>query len=265
MKNREKAEAVVEILTKNGRDAEVLKNPIFKAGKSLTAITLGCGTVRPTVYIENFGKMSVMEIASKLMTYMDSFVPPKFSKEELDMHFESVRKKLIVCYSDKEQGKEIYTFTPDAPLNSLKGYFRIVLGDDGNAVASIRVTKDMFANWSMERGVILSDVLAIALENANKEHVVIMGDKKGCSITVSNKNRVNGINVLSDGAFLERVREEYFNGDNLLLLPVSEDEVLIARRNKTNEIVLPGIKNDDDMDIPFSIYEFSDNGLTVFA
>ena len=140
-----KANMVAKVINNLGVEAEVRK--VFKNGIERFGITLGSGTVRPTLYINTKDTRTIEEIADGMIEQYNSLPENNYSELVTDiMNYESIKEKLIPCVMKaKEEGLVMRKFL------DMNVYYRFVIEDKSEGITSVKVTEGILEKWGITK------------------------------------------------------------------------------------------------------------------
>lgn len=223
-----------------GKDFEVYTQMVTKGNTTLTGISIGNGTFKPTVYMEHFENMfrekGYEAVAREMIDICKNAEIPSISVSEMTS-LDFVKDHLIVCVSPVGTNNEYVTI----PYLDLELYFRVVI-EQGDNIGTYKITEKMLNEWGLTKEELLdydnnvytcqsmSDVMKESMreEGYSEEEVEMMFGSDYEEIgqhVVGNKLKMYGASVIYKKEILKSIADKCES--NLFILPSSIHELLI--------------------------------------
>lgn len=239
-------DAVVDVLNNKGYEVEV--KPVTKNNNlQLTGLLLKERGVErnviPTIYIDNFygdyidGK-PVGKIADEIIRLFQKNVVEKDNTNVIMEHLNNkdCYRLKVVNAMENDLSQYVHRIILDGKL-AVVPFIKILFNGDNGVIT---ITKKIFENTNIFGSE--EELLETAFRNSKTEFVkesmfsllngmfdmdipLEMADSPAM-IVISNKDKCNGAISMLDTDFLQTVSEEYFNGENFIILPSSIHECI---------------------------------------
>lgn len=231
------------------RGYEVAKSDVVKNGVLFTGITLGDGTIRPTIYVDTYLDRNDLDaVVDEIENIYDRSLieTPVFAISEL-MNWNYAKTHLQLCLQKKGDEDIVKQKFLD-----LEQYVRVIVtntDDDGCASFKVKPEHLMHFNISeselfeaamecMRENILIEDMLDIIAEmmpDMDIEDLREMSKGTPQQIVITNKNKLNGASSICDMETLSQIADKHES--DLAILPSSIHEcILIPVEDNTNFI-----------------------------
>lgn len=240
---------VVDVLNDKGYEVKV-KSVTKNNNMQLTGLLLKERGVErniiPTIYIDGFygdyveGK-PVGKIADEIIRLYQKNVVGKDNEDIITQHFndKDCYCLKVVNARDNDLSQYVHQIILNGEL-AVVPFIKIIFNGNNGAIT---ITKDLFEKINIFANE--EELLATAFQNSKNEFIkedmfsLLNGmfemdmpteiPNEPDMIVISNKDNLNGAVAMLDTDLLQTVSEEYFNGENLIILPSSIHECICVR------------------------------------
>lgn len=223
-------------------DMEVTSNVVQKGNVFYTGISIGKGSIRPTVYMENyedlFQEKGCMAVAEKMIEDCNSVVKPNIDIE-LCSSWNYVKDNILLCIAPYGTNNGNVTI----PYLDLELYFRVDLKNAGVQDGTFRVSKNIFDTWEITKEELLETALSTNkyIAESMRETMIQMMFEDGMpeeiiedfrnsndpdQTLISNANKLHGAAAIYDKSLLKEVADKYES--DLYIIPSSIHELIAA-------------------------------------
>lgn len=221
-----RTERIVEIINDNGIKAEI--NKANKNGVILDGITLGEGTIRPTIYPVDFSGTDE-EIATKIIEKYKSLdpTPQEFANiGDVIKDYDNIKDKIVACVMKATNADIVQT-----PILDLNIYYRIMV----NSEASIKITNELLDMWGITKEElhnkamqnIADDMIAVDIMSmlSGFDSDFFESDENYPMVVITNVRKTNGaIAMFTD--IVGKVADKYES--DVYILPSSIHECIVV-------------------------------------
>lgn len=211
------------------KEADVSKNGVKHKG-----ITMGDGSVRPTVYIDNYLEEDASRldeiVTNIILSYEEAMKSCPVIETESIKKWDYAKERLSLCLQRKTDEN-----IAKRDFLDLEEYVRVFVSMDERGIQSFKVHSEHIEWW----GVSEQEVFDTAWENTKKkittEDMVEILSKKGIDISfipmegrmivLSNKERLNGAIAIKATDVLSKLSANH--GTDLVVIPSSIHEVIV--------------------------------------
>ena len=224
-------EVIVKIINEKGVEAYVKE--VRKGDTILNGIVLGNGTIRPTVYLEDYNGTDE-EIAEKMI---EVYIKSKIDSFDINQisDYQQVKNKLQICLRQPTNN--------DAEVKrqylDMEMYIRIMLEEFNNVgKASCIVTKQLIENWEISEDEVFNDaienskgklqiknILDVLKGMVGADDFEVLDDNPVQMYVSSNKEMTYGSYCFIDLDFLAKISDKFCK--NIYIIPSSIHETLI--------------------------------------
>ena len=227
-------EFMIKELVARGIKADATE--VVKNGVVLKGITLGEGTVRPTIYEDWFKDVSESDVdfvIDKILDVMNT-KKPQFDVNNLtDWNY--VRNRLQLCIQ-KRSTEDIVK----RDFLDLEQYVRIIVSDNDDELATCKVRPDLFNKYGITEAELFYAALECSRANVKVEDMTyLMAEMTGMSveeiakmqgdtppmIVITNTKKTNGASGICYMDVLREIADRYEK--DLAILPSSIHECIV--------------------------------------
>lgn len=216
-------EMIIKALTEKGMEVQVAD--VTRNGVTLQGITLGTGTVRPTIYIEQFSNYADDELEDVLDAIMYQYNKAKETTPVIDVHnlmnWDYAKTRLQLCIQQK--GNEDIV---KRDFLDLEEYVRVIAVTDGDSTGSFKVSPRHLESFGITEETLFHaawDCTVSTLKFEDISQVVDMSE--GLMIIGTNKTKLNGAIAMKAIEKLTEIADKYEK--DLAILPSSIHEILL--------------------------------------
>ena len=233
-------EIIIEELRNRGYEAQSVD--VTKNGVVLQGITIGTGTIRPTIYVDEMLDKTLEEAVNKIVDIYENTQknPVQFNPEEF-MTWDNIKTKLQLCLQRK--GNEDIV---KRDFLDLEEYIRVIVDVDANGTGSFKVQPSHLTMWGIteeqlfnaawdctkptitetDMAKVMAEMMGITVEELLKG----MEDMP-MQIVLSNKSGINGAIAMKDTWLLSEIANRYKS--DLAILPSSIHECIVMPIDET--------------------------------
>lgn len=221
---------------------------IKETGKKLGVTVRQNGSmVAPTVYVDDIyekyrqGLYTVSDARDAFIERIAKAVAALSTEPPVDdeilkqlTHWNVVAPRITLCAASKNTSSDFKESVPFVPLANLAIYFRVMVSNEGDKVASFVVTQQHLQMW----GKTVDDLLKQGQENSLNDISVMDIGKDLLGITagptmlaISNKRKTHGAGMLASPKVLDEICHRIGNV-KLLIIPSSIHEIIVLSPDK---------------------------------
>lgn len=223
------ANKLVEVIKEN-TDLEVSINEVQKGNVILTGITIGNGTIRPTLYTRNYedlyDKYGYEAVATKMLE--------DAKNAELDVNpielasytsWEYAKEHLKLCIAPNRTNNDVVTY----PYLDLELYIRVIVKNVNNGTASYKVQNYMLEEWN----VTTEQLLHAALDCTKPTYTVQSMSKvlfgfemeDDPMLIIRTEDEMHGASAIYCKDILKQISNKY--DSDLVVIPSNIHEILV--------------------------------------
>lgn len=231
-------EMIIKALTEKGIEAQA--TDITKNGVAMQGIILGTGTIRPTIYVEQFANYADDEMEDVLDAIMYQYNKAKEDAPVIDdvqklLNWDYAKTSLQLCIQQK--GNEDIV---KRDFLDLEEYVRVIVDTSEGGTSSYKVRPEHLGRFGITEETLFHaawNCTAPTLKFEDMSQMVPMPE--GMMIVATNETKLNGAIAMKATEKLAEVADRYGKAV-LAILPSSIHEILIMPLN--------GDENVNDLD-----------------
>jgi len=217
-------EMIIKALTEKGMEAQVAD--VTKNGVTLQGIALGTGTVRPTIYIEQFVDYADDEVEDVVDAIMYQYNKAIEDVPVIDVYnllnWDYAKTRLQLCIQQK--GNEDIV---KRDFLDLEEYVRVIASKDENGMGSFKVRPEHLERFGITEETLFHAAWDCTVPTFKFEDMSqIAPMPKGMMIVATNETKLNGAVVMKAMEKLLEIADEY--DKDLAILPSSIHEILLV-------------------------------------
>ena len=218
-------EMIIKALTEKGMEAQA--TDVTKNGVTLQGIALGTGTVRPTIYIEQFVDYADDEVEDVVDAIMYQYNKAIEDVPVIDVYnllnWDYAKTRLQLCIQQK--GNEDIV---KRDFLDLEEYVRVIASTDESGMGSFKVRPEHLERFGITEETLFHaawDCTAPTIKIEDMSQMVPMPE--GMMIVATNETKLNGAIAMKATEKLAEVADKY-GKQVLAILPSSIHEILLV-------------------------------------
>lgn len=211
---------------KSNTNLEVSVHDVQKGNVTLTGISIGNGTVRPTLYTRNYedlyDKYGYDEVAKKML---EDAINAEVNHVDMScMEWEYAKENLKLCIAPKGTNRGVVTY----PYLDLELYVRVMIKEmnNVNGYASYKVNQAMLDKWNVSSGQLLRKAFDCTVYKVKSMSEILFGvEEDSPLLVVRTEDEMYGASAMYCKDILKQVADKF--DSDLLIIPSSIHEILL--------------------------------------